>query len=139
LIVRTPGQTQGRRVKVTADHTSLAPTIIELAGLQRPAWMTGTSLVPWLSGDRDGAGEGVAFSQFLENASVFHPINAGVVGVICGGQQYTLNLGDGTIRLRSVSEAHIWNCDHSAENPALAREMRAKLAARFPEIPKLRG
>jgi arylsulfatase A-like enzyme len=74
LIIQTPGQRRGKRVKVTADHTSLAPTILELAGLPRPAYLCGQSLVPWLSGDRDGASQGVAFSQYLWNAKLFDPI-----------------------------------------------------------------
>jgi arylsulfatase A-like enzyme len=139
LIIRTPGQEQSRRVKVTADHTSLAPTILELAGLSRPATMRGSSLAPWLSGESDGAGEGIAFSQYLWSARLFDPIRAGAFGVICDGQQYTVNLGERRSRLRSIEEAHKWDCDHSAENPDLARSMRAKLAARFPEISQLRS
>ncbi|HKD07849.1 MAG TPA: sulfatase [Bryobacteraceae bacterium] len=139
LMIHTPGQTQGRRIKATADHTSLAPTILDLAGVPCPKWMKGPSLVPWLSEERDGAGEGIAFSQCLQTSSLFRPISQGEAGVICGGQQYTVDLGDGRVRLRPLSEADTRDRDHSAENPALAREMRAKLAARFPDIPQLRA
>ena len=34
LIIRTPGQQDSRTVSVTADQTSLAPTILELAGVR---------------------------------------------------------------------------------------------------------
>ena len=43
LIIRTPGQRDGRTVAVTADQTSLAPTILDLAGQPRRDWMRGQS------------------------------------------------------------------------------------------------
>ena len=64
LIIRTPNQQQGKTVSFTADQTSLAPTILELAGQPRPEWMRGPSLVKWLSGDETGEGQGVAFASF---------------------------------------------------------------------------
>src|SRR5262249_55092678 len=52
LIISLPGQTQGRSVTTVADQTTLAPTILELAGQKKPSWMRGQSLVPWLNTER---------------------------------------------------------------------------------------
>jgi hypothetical protein len=73
LIVHAPGQLTGKRVQVTADETSLPPTILDLAGLYKPEWMHGESLVEWLNGEGQGAHEGHAFTLFLEKNSTFQP------------------------------------------------------------------
>ena len=84
LIIRTPNQQQGRTVAFTADQTSLAPTILDLAGVAKPDSMRGQSLVGWLNRDGQGEGEGLAFCQYLERNSVFKPLRRGTVGVIDG-------------------------------------------------------
>jgi len=50
LIVRVPGQ-PGRRVSTPVAILDLAPTILELAGLEPERPMQGTSLVGWLFGE----------------------------------------------------------------------------------------
>jgi arylsulfatase A-like enzyme len=136
LIIRTPCQQDSRTVSVTADQTSLAPTILELAGVATPESMRGPSLVKWLSGDAQGEGEGQAFCQYLEKNSVFKPLHHGTVGVIDGksSYQYVLDLDTQKGSLRPLDQAQIWNLDRSAENPALAEQLRAAIYARFPEL-----
>jgi arylsulfatase A-like enzyme len=139
LIIRAPGQLDGRRVAVTADQTALAPTILELASQPKPDWMPGRSLVEWLSRDGQGDSEGLAFCQYLEKNSVFEPLRHGTVGVIDGQSkhQYVYNLDLQKGALRPLSEAQIWNLDRTADNPALAQQLHATLSARFPEmVPK---
>ena len=89
LIIRTPGQQDSRTVSVTADQTALAPTILELAGQPRPDWLRGQSLVGWLDRNGQGAGEGLAFTQYLERNSIFKPFHHGTVGVIDGSSTST--------------------------------------------------
>ena len=136
LIIRTPNQQDGRRVAITADQTALAPTILELASQPKPDWMPGQSLVEWLNRDGQGEGEGLAFCQYLEKNSVFKPVHHGTVGVIDGKSQYQYVLDIDTQKgsLRPLREAQIWNLDRSAESPALAEQLRATIAARFPEL-----
>ncbi len=136
LIVRMPGQERGSRVAITADQTSLAPTILEIAGLQRPERMRGPSLMPWLNKDNEGAGQGLAFTQYLERNSVFKPVTHGTVGVIDGRHQYVLDLDTGKGILRGLGEAQSWDLDRSAENPALAQTLREAIYARFPDLPR---
>ncbi len=134
LIIRTPGQQQGRTVAFTADQTALAPTILDLAGQSKPDWMHGQSLVPWITVDRDGGGKGLAFAQFLEKNSVFKPLTHGTVGVIDSQYEYVLDLDAKKGTLRPLNEAQIWNLDRSAENPAKAQELLAAIYSRFPEL-----
>ena len=134
LIIRTPNQQLGRRVVYTADQTALAPTIFELAGQAKPDRLPGQSLVPWLNGNGEGQGEGMAFTQYLERNSVFAPVRHGTVGVIDGQYQYVLDIATQTGALRPLKEAQFGNIDRSAENPARVEALRAAIFARFPSL-----
>jgi arylsulfatase A-like enzyme len=136
LIIRTAGQERGSRVAVTVDQTSIAPTILDLAGLPRAEWMRGPSLIPWLNRNGEGEGQGLAFTQYLETDSIFKPVNYGTVGVIDGRHQYVLDLGTGKGILRGLDEAQSWDLDRSAENPTLAQTLRDAIYARFPDLPR---
>ena len=134
LIVRTPDQTEQKKVSFAADQTCLAPTLLELAGQPTPDWMSGKSLVPLLNGDRATPGPGLAFTQYLETNSVFRPLHHGTVGVIDGQFQYMVYLDSGKTEFRPLREAQIWDLDRSAENPERAQQLRAAIVARFPEL-----
>ena len=134
LIIRTPNQQQGKIVSFTADQTSLAPTILELAGQPRPEWMRSPSLVKWLSGDETGEGQGLAFCQYLENNSIFMPLQHGTVGVIDGKYQYLIVLSSAQGVLRPLPLAQFWNLDRSNDDPARAQAMRAIIHERFPGL-----
>jgi arylsulfatase A-like enzyme len=134
LIIKTPGQQTGRAVAVTADQTSLAPTILDLAGQAKPDWMHGESLAPWLSGQESGAGKGLAFAQYLERNSIFKPLHRGTVGVIDGAYQYVFYLDSQKGALRPLNRAQNWNLDVSAQNPKQAEALRAALHSKFPKV-----
>ena len=52
LVVRGPGGfTGGRVLDALVSHLDLYPTICELAGIERPAWLEGASLLPLVRGD----------------------------------------------------------------------------------------
>jgi arylsulfatase A-like enzyme len=133
LIVRTPGQQEGRRVAFAADQTALAPLILELAGVARPQWMRGESLAGWLQRD-GGQGQGLAFCEYLERNSVFMPVRYGTAGVIDGEYQYVMGFPARKGVLRALNAAQNPMDDHSAEQPARADSMRAAILARFPEF-----
>jgi arylsulfatase A-like enzyme len=136
LIIRTPGQQEGRTVAFAADQTALAPTILELAGQPKPDWMRGQSLARLLTGGGQSDGEGLAFCQYLENNSIFKPVVHGTVGVIDGQYQYVIILNSQQGVLRPLQEAQFWNIDRSSENPERAQALRAAIYARFPELVK---
>ena len=60
LLVHGPGIPQGRRVRATVSLVDVAPTVLDLLGLEHPAAMEGESLRPLL--DADGADRD-AFAQ----------------------------------------------------------------------------
>ena len=131
LIVRMPGQEHGRQITSIADQTALAPTLLDIAGLDKPEWMYGQSLLPWLTDDSAGDRDGMAFTQYLATNSVFKPIDSGTVGVIHGKHQYVLNLFTGKGQLRGLEEAQICDLDRSGEDPALAQTLRDAITGVF--------
>jgi len=134
LIIRTPGQQQGCRVAFTADQTSIATTILELASQPKPSSMRGQSLVDWIARDGQGEGQGVAFSQYLERNSVFKPVRHGTVAVTDGHHQYVVYLDTQKGELRPLSEAQFWNIDRTSEYPEQAQSLRSTIRARFPSL-----
>jgi arylsulfatase A-like enzyme len=135
LVIRMPGQTEGRRIEYAADHTALAPTILDIAGLHAPRAMRGKSLAPLLNGRAADQG-GAAFTQHLDTDNVFTQPHKGTVGVVSGDTQYVLDLRTGRGILRPVSLAQSWSFDVSDQNLELASQMRGMICSRFPGLPR---
>jgi arylsulfatase A-like enzyme len=139
LIIKTPNQQTGRTVSLPADQTALAPTIVQLAGLGKPDWMQGKSLVRWLFGNEENEEEEkdshpLAFTQYLETNSAFEPLRHGTVGVIDDQYQFVYSLDTRKGALRPLDQAQFWNLDRTSDDPARAEEMRAAIFSRFPEL-----
>jgi arylsulfatase A-like enzyme len=136
LIIKLPDQREGHKVAAPADQTAFAPTILELAGRSKPQSMRGESLVKWLKKGSAEDGKGLAFSQYLERNSAFSPLEHGMIAVMDGTYQYVIDLETQKGALRPLNQAHFWNLDKTAENPARAAELRAAIQGRFPDLVK---
>jgi len=69
LILAGPGVSRGGCVSdALVSHLDLFPTICELAGLERPAWLEGVSLLPLLSGEANEVRDEV-FSEINYHAA----------------------------------------------------------------------
>jgi arylsulfatase A-like enzyme len=134
LVIRRPDQQDSRRVQVTADQTSLAPTILDLAGVAAPNSMKGPSLAKWLDGSTEQSSAGMAFCQYFEKNSVFKPLKHGTVGVIDGEYQYVVYLDNQLGVLRPLEKAQYWDLDWSAAHPERAKVLREALRIRFPDL-----
>ncbi len=133
LILKLPGQNQHRDIAVSADQTALAPSMLQLAGLARPEWMDGSSLlVP--NEDESAARGGHAFSQFLVSNSSFKPVTHGSIGVIDGRHQYVYNFDRRAGALFDLAEAHEQKHERSALEPELTRSLHERLLAQFPNV-----
>jgi arylsulfatase A-like enzyme/Flp pilus assembly protein TadD len=64
LIVKLPGKHAARRVAAPVQHIDLAPTILDLAGIQKPGDLRGRSLRPLLDGSGTLADTGI-YSEAL--------------------------------------------------------------------------
>jgi arylsulfatase A-like enzyme len=65
LVVLLPDSHKGHRVERIVESIDIAPTLYELAGLQAPPLIQGSSLVPFLAGEDSDDGE--AFSRSIYN------------------------------------------------------------------------
>jgi arylsulfatase A-like enzyme len=134
LIIGKPGQQVRRNVQIAADQTSLAPTILELAGVSQPESMRGPSLAKWVDGSSEQDVGGMAFCQYFERNSVFKPLQHGTVGVIDGEYQYVYYLENQLGVLRPLAKAQYWDLDWSGTFPEHAKVLREALRARFPDL-----
>jgi len=136
LIIRMPGQVQGQRISVAADHTAIAPTILDIAGLPRPEWMDGISIEQALKSDSGGASSGIAFTQFFDpETSIFEIPRHGTVGAIADQHQYVMDIQSGRGSLYHLAESNLQNNDISEVDPVRAQSMRNLILSRFPTIP----
>lgn len=55
LIIREPGQASGTRIETPVSFIDLAPTILELLGMEPPKQFQGRSLVPLMSAEDSGS------------------------------------------------------------------------------------
>ncbi len=51
LLIRLPGQTEGRTIREPVSHLDLAPTMLDAAGVTPPEGMLGRSLLPYVRGE----------------------------------------------------------------------------------------
>ncbi|MDF2726261.1 MAG: sulfatase, partial [Paenibacillus sp.] len=70
LIAKVPGleSTRGTVVDALVSHIDLYPTICDLLGLERPAWLQGHSLLPLLRGETERARNEI-FSEVTYHAA----------------------------------------------------------------------
>ena len=80
LIIKEPGQTQGRVINDVVEQVDIPATILEFAKVNVPSWMEGRSLVPLMKGGM--LSPRPAFSMnFEKNPSRGHQITKGTVAV----------------------------------------------------------
>jgi arylsulfatase A-like enzyme len=133
LVVHLPGMTEARQISTAADQTRLAPTILEIAGIERPGWMDGQSLCGLMRGEAESE-PARAFTQYFEANSAFEPIHTGTVGVIDGRHQYVFDLSAKAGSLYDLSESDVQQNELSGSEPDVAADLRNAIQRRFPDV-----
>jgi len=122
LIVKLPGQAEGRRIADNADETDLLPTILDAIGAPAPSWADGESLLPLLKG---AAGSGrPKFSMSFERSSRFVPLASGTVSTLQGDERLIRYLGSGCEELYDLRDDPQEQRNRIAERPERATELR---------------
>lgn len=62
LVIRMPGQEEGRRVSAPVQHIDLMPTVLDFAGIAPPPGLTGRSLLPLVTASRQETPPPIVFS-----------------------------------------------------------------------------
>lgn len=98
LIIRLPGQKEGRRISVDAEQRDIAPTILDLLGCEVPVWMEGASLAEPMQG---GTGSDRAKFSVSVLSQASRPL--GCVSVIKDGFKLIHDLGERTDELYNLA------------------------------------
>ncbi len=127
LVIRMPGQREGRRIAQPVSQADLAPTLIDL--LQAPPLprAEGRSLRPLLEGQPLPSAPVLAMA--LERQSRFLPLRLGSVALIEGEHKLLLDLASGRTELHRI---HPDRPEEVLSNATLERNMAALLRARLP-------
>lgn len=102
LIIKEPGQKEGRKIDDVVEQIDITPTILELAHIQMPGWMEGRSLVPLLR-DKELPPE-KALSMVLESTPRRHRIKEGTFAVWDGDFKLIHYLKDNKSMLFNLKE-----------------------------------
>jgi|GEM_PF-2897410 len=136
MILKTPGQTTGRRINTVADQTSIAPTVLDFAGLPKPAWMAGLSLRAVAAEPAAQAPAGLAINQYFERNSSFKPVTTGKLGAISDGFQYVRDLDSGKESLYPLESGIGAAVEHEVggDMRLVLEKIRHSLQEKLPEI-----
>lgn len=127
LVIKLPGQRQGRVVQTPVSLADLVPTILDVLDLPAMPGVDGRSLKPALLGE--GLPPRPVFTMAMERQSRFRPLRAGRYAVIDGTDKLTLDLATGKVELHDLSRDPHEQQDLSAHFPDTARRLRALLDA----------
>jgi len=131
FIVRLPDGRAGRRVTASAEQVDIAPTVLDLLGLEIPRHMNGESLVPAMLGERAGARPRPRFSV----STVSRAGNGGAHGrsmaVVFGRHKLILNLPSGACELYDRARDPGEDTDIAAAEPDTCRELRGMILESF--------
>jgi arylsulfatase A-like enzyme len=123
LIIKMPGDTPDRSTDILVDHTDLAPTILELAGLQVPEWIEGRSLAPVIQGGN--LLNQPVFSMQFSNTPVTgnRSTDRGTIAVWEGDYKLVYYIEDNKKILYDLSSDPDEKLDLSNERPEIAGNM----------------
>ena len=137
LIIRYPGRVRQGVVKDLTEHVDLAPTILDLLGVDPLPVQHGVSLRPYVEGRKVEAPRDHVFSQYLENEEAFIRTRKWKF-IFCSGKRAR---GDGYdidtptpgryVRLYDLERDPGEFTDVAGKNPKVVEEMEQMILRRF--------
>jgi arylsulfatase A-like enzyme len=74
LIIKEPGQTEGRIINTLAEQVDIPATILDFANIEVPSWMEGRSLAPLIHGQQFFSKPIFSVAAFYKNRSDGDPV-----------------------------------------------------------------
>ncbi len=122
LIIHVPGSVEGKRIESPAEQVDIAPTILDLLGMEIPEWMEGESLNGAMRGE---AGPTKAkFYMELSEDSNFEPLRDGTIAVIKDGYKLILHLQTNKVRLYDLAQDPDESVDLSEKDKTTADTLK---------------
>lgn len=137
LVIKLPGQRQGRVVSTPVSLADIVPTIVDVLGLPAMPGLDGRSLRPALLGDALPAQP--VFTMAMERQSRFRPIRAGHYAVIDGNFKLVLHAAEQRAELYDLAQDPREQRDISAQQPDVAQRLRRVLDARLADAERRRA
>jgi arylsulfatase A-like enzyme len=138
LIASAPGQMSARRVDTATSCVDLLPTLLDIAGVERPAWLEGEILPTFGRSTAAGStptAKRVVYALEAKRNPKNAPLRTRTAAIVGGGHKLVHYRGyegyDDAAELYDVEHDPEELNDLYASNPDLAREMRATLAAQL--------
>jgi arylsulfatase A-like enzyme len=129
LIWRLPSGQPGRRVKTNAEQVDIAPTVLDLLGLEIPRHLHGESLVGAMLGEYGSAKPKFSVSRVCRRA------NGDSLGrsmsVVFNGHKLILDLPSGACELYDLVRDPGEDTDLAASEPYMGRELKGMILERF--------
>jgi arylsulfatase A-like enzyme len=123
-IISQPG-VGGKRLAVNAALIDLAPTILEVFAIEKPAWMQGESLLPYMLGDKGDTDKPKYAMQLMGNGRFDKKLSKGIVAVMLGSLKLIYNAETDAAQLYDLAQDPGENHDISASNPQEVRRLKA--------------
>lgn len=137
LVIKLPGQREGRVVGTPVSLADVVPTVSDVLGLPAIPGVEGRSLKPALLGqplpDRP------VFTMAMERQSRFHPIRSGHYAVIDGQFKLVLRLAERRAELYDLASDPQERQDIAATSPAVAARLRATLEQHLADAERRRA
>lgn len=102
LIIKEPGQAEGRIIEDLVELIDIPPTILEFAGIPKPTWMEGRSLLPLIRGVKLEP-RYVLSTAFVENPGRWNQITKGTIAIWEDDYKLIHYLGDNKSLLFNLS------------------------------------
>jgi len=125
LIIKEPGQADGRIINETAEQVDIPATILEIAGLPTPSWMEGRSLMPLINGMSLNARTSISMSLFKNRSG--QPISTGTLAVWEGDYKLIHSLDDGTSKLFNLEDDPDELIDLFDDRPEISERLLSRI------------
>lgn len=137
LVIKLPGQRTGRVVSTPVSLADIVPTVSNVLGLPAIAGTDGRSLKPALLGGE--LPPQPVFTMAMERQSRFRPIRAGHYAVIDGNYKLVLHAAEQRAELYDLAQDPREQRDLSAQQPDVAKRLRALLDERLADAERRRA
>ena len=129
LIVRLPDGQPGRRVKTSAEQVDIAPTILDLVGLESPRHMRGESLAAAILGECGSARP--KFSVSRPSWAANGDSRGRSMSVVFAGHKLILDVPSGACELYDLIRDPGEDTNIVASDPYRGRELKGMIFERF--------
>jgi len=123
-VIHMPG-VQAARLSVNAEQIDLAPTILDTLGIEKPGWMQGESLLPYMLGQKDRTDKPKYSMSLMGNGRFDKKLSKGLVAVMLGPLKLIYNVEIDKAQLYDLVQDPKEDHDISEAKPEEVKHLKA--------------